>query len=238
MPVSSRALLRLFGAANVLAIALLGQALPFPGPGARSSGNLPAPIQQTISCPLVVATATCTFSSAPIAGHFLVFQGGNSDLTVSISGITSTGATWTKIKSSLPVNRDVEIWSTGALTGTPGTTVAIVFTAAPSNSSVNVSEWSGLATGGADGTPTTNSGTSNNPATLAVTTSVGGVVFAAAWHATTTLSSGPTNSFSALNTADSARFYPAYKILPPGTYSTDWTTGTSGVWDTVAAGIK
>jgi hypothetical protein len=105
----------------------------------------------------------------------------------------------------------------------------------------NVSEWSGLngscptegvsATTGTGNTQTSPTATTSNAEDLIVanTRPSGG-----------TYTSGPSNSFIALNTPTANSFFPAYIIVSStGSYSTAWTTsGTTSSWDVSIAAIK
>lgn len=139
-----------------------------------------------------------------------------------------------------PTTSESAIWCAN-LSGTPGGTVTITLAnGTPASAGGNVSEWSGT-TCANDSFSSGGTGTSAVPAVPAITTVNGtDLLLATAFRAAASgsLSSGPTNSYTALNTAavNSAQ---AYRVVSStGTYSTAWTYSTSTAWSAVTASLR
>lgn len=186
---------------------------------------------------------TCSVSGTPSSSNVLVLVAGSSNASVTISTGTppsQTNVTWTK-KVSSAVNIDTEIWC-GTPSGTPGTSVSITLSGTPSAFFGNLSEWSGTkACANSDaGATASNHGPSGNPSTATVTptASSGGMVLWAVGRHGGTFSSGPTNSFTALNSGSTLYMF-AYRIVASisGTYSTGWTLTGGSVWEAQIFGI-
>jgi hypothetical protein len=145
------------------------------------------------------------------------------------------------VKSS-NVDRDAEIWIAPNISGSV-TSITINLGGSTSGSYTNVSEWSGLNTSGTlDGT-NSNNNTVNTITTGSVTTTNAADLLIACTREggpTPTFSSGPTNSWTALNSNNTALFDAAYLIQSStGTQSTGWTiTSSAPAWDAVIGAIK
>jgi len=138
-----------------------------------------------------------------------------------------------------PTTAEAAIWCAN-LNGTPGATVTVSLTGGSTTAAGgNVSEWSGT-TCNVDGAGVTNTGTSATPATATLATSnATDLLIAAAFRSSTSgsLSSGPTNSYTAFNTT-AANNDQAYRVVSStGSYTTSWTHGASNSWSTVSAAL-
>lgn len=183
------------------------------------------------------SSLSCVLGSAP---------GGSNELLVLYSGPISstissiTGATCTLAKASAASGtQDSEIWKcSNPTSATVTVNVAAAFSG--QQAAGNVSEWSGLINT-VDGTAS-NSGTTGTVTTgSATTTHASDVIFGTcSMFSGNTFSTGPTNSFTALNTPNSASFQGAYKIVSStGSQSTGWTyTGGAPIYDATIAGIQ
>ena len=177
-----------------------------------------------------------TFTPAtPQIGDILILVAGFSVSTSSISSITGDGVTWVKAKSS-NVNTDVEIWYGLNSPGTGGAITA-TFSGPTTQDSWKYGEFSNVAI---SGNPVDVSGASNATSTTITTASIttnvaNDLLIAGHFNSSSTFSSGPTNSFLALQNnlnIDGAAYYPPNAI---GSYSTSWTYTGSVPYDTVIA---
>jgi hypothetical protein len=192
----------------------------------------------------VVQQATCTdqanpnvctsLGSNPSTSDVLVYLGGNYLQT--ISSVSSTGATWSKLGSST-TNRDAEIWC-ATLSGTPGTAVSINLTSYTSSSYGVVAELAGVTCSQIGSAQTTTSSSNATITTGSITTTGAALILAVDFNGDNpTLSSGPTNSFTAFSKA-AAQTNAAYLVVSTaGTYSTGWTISAAQPWDTVLVAL-
>lgn len=179
-----------------------------------------------------------TLSGAPASGDVLVLGQGASGTSANnkISSITETGVTWTKAVQSNS-NEDAEIWY-GVVGASASASITVTLTGTPTTTSyANVSEWSGLNTSSplvASGTSANHGGSGATASTSTVTPTAGqNVLLFAVTYQGGTLSSGPTNGFTALSTPSSGVQF-GYEFVPntSTSYSTSWTFSASHKWET------
>ena len=189
---------------------------------------------QQATCTGASSPVTCTIS-APASGNTLCVMEGASQGSA-ITSVSGGGVTWVAVSSST-VKFDAEIWC-GPNSSGSGTTITINWSVG-GTLWANTSEWSGMPTSLTKDGTARNNGTTTNPIATSITTTNASDVMLATVIDPQTLSSGPTNSYTALNTAQANRVQHAYRIVSvTGAYSTDWTYGTSNDWETEHAALQ
>ena len=185
----------------------------------------------TVSLPVTIA--------APQAGDLLVVNVSCTDASQTISSVTGGGVTWVRAAHS-NTHAIADVWY-GPNSSGSGTTVTVA-TTSNTNLYATVTEWSGMtAVAIQDGSGGSNNGASATLITATLTTANANdlIIGTAVNTAGFTASSGPTNSFIALNTPGGTVQYNAYRVGPvAGNYSTSWTTSGSAFWDTAIAAFK
>ncbi len=192
-----------------------------------------APIQQAIGAASVGTTVVVTLPGSSTTGNTLIacIGGNNTPTVASIAGGGVT--TWAKAVSS-NTQRVAEIWY-GVVTAGAVTAVTVTFGGTlAANTEANVSEWSGVLTTGTivDASGSNTGGATATATTATIATSDAGDLLIACTRPNggKVLSSGPTDSFTALTTGTDLRS--AYRLPgATGSYSTSWTWTTSGVFD-------
>jgi hypothetical protein len=207
--------------------------------GFNSGVTIPSgstPVQQ-IPCTWTSGLSyTCTLGSTPSNSNILIFTGGGSPASTSVTP-SSSNAAWVK-KGSSNTNRDDEIWC-ATLSGTPGTTVTVTISGSPTQGNAIVSEWSGW-TCTLDGVMQPNNGSSSNPATATLTTTNANDLLIAVLHNQNgTFGGGPTNGFTGLTSYNANTMNAGYLVVSAtGNYSTGWSFGSSVLWDIVLVALK
>jgi hypothetical protein len=243
--------LLVLAASTLPAAAQIMQGIVGGTPEATLAGN---PVQQTSSGTCSYSSGSsfnCVLGAAPSASDVLILIVGANSSTTNIAGgsltPTSTGATWTaKISgvyspTGMPPTALMQIWC-ATLSGSPGSTVSVAVPAGTSSAFGNVSEWSNQSctSDPAGGSAVTSTSSTPDPGSL--TTSNAPDVMVAGYLLVSTsvsLSSGPTNSFVALNTPNSTAFQAAYfKIPTNGSYDTSWTLSSSQLWLSLAKSLQ
>ena len=185
-------------------------------------------------------TVGVTLSQAAVAGDCLVaFASNNVAGKPTVSSISGGGVTWV-VASESNTNTDDAIWY-GVNSSGSGTSITTTFSGDLTGGTgrVTVVEFSGVATSSAqDGSGVSNngSGTAISTGTLTPTGGLNEVILAT--YKGGNISTGPTNSFTALNTAGTA-FQSAYLLVTStsGSYSTSWTAASTS-WDSEIASLK
>jgi hypothetical protein len=218
-------------------------------------GGSPTLVQNTaVAGASAATTLTVTLGSAPTNGNTLIAvitAAGQYEVTGQVSGISETGATWTKaVAQGSQGACDTEIWYANNVSGA-STTITITQAASGYMSAV-VAEYSGLATSGVlDKTASNyNSGSSTGDTGTTATTSqanelwIGGIGYDS--YATSQLSS-PTNGFTVVNWANgsgswwlgevSTNFL-AHNATATGTADSSGAIGAAASWDGVMATFK
>jgi hypothetical protein len=226
----------------VIGIGCHGQIIPTPGPVGPPGTLTPALIQQN-ACnqPSGMGTSyTCTFGSGPSNAHVLIASAGSpyGGSSTVVNTPSSTGASWTNVALGNGTFQHVDVWC-ATLSGTPGSTITITVSTSNLASGVNISEWSNM-TCSVDSSPAYAGGTNSTWTTGTVTTTnASDLLIAAVQHQQTgSITSGPSNSFTAMNTPNNF-FNPAYLIVSStGSYSTQWINSTSVQFDTAIVALK
>lgn len=207
----------------------------------NSFATITGPVQEKASNNWTTGTSfTISGISSPTNGNFGVIYFDGSTNTAGITSITQTGATWTSAVVQSAGSRRAEVWYTSSVFSSGGTTITVNLNFTPSlaaGQSAAYSEWS--STGGLTVDATANAQansatvdagpitpTSGRNALIIMGSRIGGAY-----------SSGPTNSFTQLTSADAGvRGYGAYLLTSPtsGAYSTSFTAG-SGAWGAAIA---
>lgn len=173
-----------------------------------------------------------------VAGNALILGFGSASSSVTVSSISGCG-TWVSAKKS-NVQRDAEIWYALNISASC-TSVAVTAGGGSANLWGYVSEWSGMPASGTvvDGTPGSNSNASTiTPDTGSTTTANASSLLFGVTRCATTVSSGPTNSFTGLTLASNQGTQAAYKLPgATGTYTTGWTMTGAGAMDGVIVGF-
>jgi len=180
----------------------------------------------------------CTLSQAPLPGDTLVLYNSYADGTVTGTSVTGGGVTWTLAGRS-NTNALTEIWYGTNSTGV-GTSITVNLTGTVNLTvRTTITEFSGVAFYGALDKGGTGSNGAASPITTASLTPVARLneVVVASYKGAA-VSTGPTNSFTSLNTLNTS-FQPVYLLVPntSGSYSTGWTS-SAGPWDSEIATFK
>lgn len=176
-------------------------------------------------------TAAVTLDSTPSDGQFVVISIGNV-ATTAVSSISGGGTGWTQAKQTTNSGVYEEIWYAYS-TGAQSATITVTFAAKINgNKSLNAAVFDGVkASSPIDTTgATTGSGSTYSTGTTGTTTDAGDVVVGGtSFGASSTINSGPTNSFSNVATfASGVWSFAAYRIATAtGTYQTQWATTNS-----------
>jgi hypothetical protein len=174
----------------------------------------------------------------PTAGNTMILYYNSLTAGQAVTSLVQTNATWV-LADAQATGRQVEIWYTTALTGTPGTTITVNLSGTPSTAgqqSACVSEWSASGQLTLD-TANSQTATSTTPAIPTLTPTAGrSAVVIGAIRAGGAVSGGPTGGTALLSSDAGVRGYGAYNIVDPttGTYDMTWTTGSSQ-WGSVGA---
>ncbi|HKD15881.1 MAG TPA: hypothetical protein VKE71_15205, partial [Candidatus Angelobacter sp.] len=195
-------------------------------------------IQQTVASWTSGTSFQATFSVVPQSGSLLICAGGAStSQQESVTGISSTGATWHLAVAS-KVNFDDEIWY-AEVGSNAGNVITITLNAVPAGWSVNCSEWSGILSGGELDVVASKHGNNNSLVTGSIAPPAGNreLIFGEARGSGTL--SGPTNGFTALNTPNGGWQFD-YKIVgnTSGSYSTGWSSSASIKWESEIAAFR
>lgn len=192
--------------------------------------------QDTFTSPTSGTTFAFVQGVTPTAGNLNVLCWGFPSISASIvNSITQTNVgPWARAVRSA-VNNTVDQWY-GIIGASPSATLNGVVSSDYSASAAraNVAEFSGLDPTAPFVSGTANNGNSATPITGSVTPTAGThVVLVAAARRAGTFVSLDTAGWTALSTASTGTQY-AYLIVPSasGSYSCQWTWGTSGLWDT------
>jgi len=178
------------------------------------------------------ATTFSVTITAPTAGNALLMAMANNSNTNPTS-ITGGGVTWVLARQQLDgTNRSGEVWY-GLNSSGSGTSVDFTY-AAKGHTSVNISEWSGVATSSALDATNGITASSTTIDSQSVTTAIDDeVLIVAANNSNDGIapSAGPTDSFTALTYVqgnDDNDLLCAYRLPGVvGTYNTTWTVSTS-----------
>lgn len=237
---------------NLLLIAAFyAQVLPLGSTNVVAVPHTPTLVQQTSTStctyPGVGPSFTCLLGSSPSAANVLILEGveccfsyGSADQSPA-----STGATWVNVGfSGASGAYGTEIWC-ATLTGSPGSTVTVTlnYTTSPSANIVlgNVSEWSGT-TCNLNGSPVvnfSNTGAMSIPTANLTTTNASDLLLATLFYAASSLTGGPSNSYTALNTSNASHQQNAYRVVSStGTYSTTWTMNTFVQFQNISLALK
>lgn len=201
-----------------------------------------SPVQQVVGSWASGSTYPLTMGGSPVQGNTLIACiATNGGMTV--SSITQTGVTWTKVvNQNVAGLGDIEIWS-GAVGSSPGTGITVNLSGTPTDSNANVSEWSGV--GVTDVSAATQTATLATVVTDTITPTSGlnELLIGCFGHGTTNAASiaGPTNGFTALTRAFHVReCESAYLVVASttGSYSTGWTQGAGLGWFSAIASFK
>jgi len=182
----------------------------------------------------------CALPANITAGHKLFVMWGAYPAGTDLVSATGCATAWTLGVTS-GINRRTSIWYCSSASG-GGNSITITAPNACSGSGclASLSEWSG-GTATADQN-NTSSGTASAPAAGSITTTGANELILAVLRDADvgTLVSGPSSSFSALNTpssSDNVEF--AYRLTTStGTYSTGWTLAASAAYDVAIASFK
>lgn len=161
--------------------------------------------------------------------------------SVSITSISGCGTWGASADLSSSVNGYATIWHNFSLTGSC-TSLTITYTGGVMR--VGFAEFTPTAKSVAvDGTPQASNGTTTTTVTtgsLSPTGADNDLIFAIAAHLNNAISSGPTNSFTAIAQISSNTLSPAYLVVSSasGSYSTSWTFAVNQNYDTVIVAYK
>lgn len=155
--------------------------------------------------------------------------------------VTGGGCTWSQYGSITANGTPAFLW-VGLNSSGIGTAIVITLSAG-TNTSANVSEWSGIVTSSAtDGAVTAGIGTSTTPATGNYTsTNAQNLIIAMIAHgASTTVTTAPSSPWISLTSAYGIKAASAaYQIVSStGTFSAGWTVSGSTGWSAVIGGLK
>jgi len=192
------------------------------------------PVQQVSGITAVVSSYTVTLTQTPVAGDVLILLSNGNTTGVNVTGVTETNVVWNSGYST-NINRSQDLWY-GVVTAGAGTSIS-VNTNASANFIYNVSEWSGLLTTSGVDQHAGNTGTSSTFSTASLTpANMRNVLIVAETTGTGHNSSGPTNGFTALTSADNSYEF-AYLVLASanGSYSTTWTNTTNTAFTAIIA---
>jgi hypothetical protein len=199
------------------------------------------PIQQVVCdytsnspCSVSSSTVTIPVTATQLNSALIMTYGGGSATNTTISSVSCTGCTWVQAVSCNSW-RVAEIYY--ALNVPVGTTSLSVVLNNISDWWFNVSEWSNLPLSGTaidnsqTGCTSNSSGTTQTSASVTTTNPNDLIIFAD--RASSTYSSGPTNSFIKMSQSANEELLSAY-YLPgaTGTYSSSFTTSATAFYDT------
>lgn len=200
-------------------------------------GGLTGPvlIQQSTNAVTVAATTNSVTIATPSTGNLIAVGVGWASNSITLSSLSLTGvSSFASADGNTNTAMSAQL-QYGMVTSAGGTSVTATFSSAVT-SAIHVSEWFNIQTAPLDlhtnstGTSTTpdtgTTGTTNSPEELSI-----GVL---AWASGATVSSGPTQAYTALTEIDDGtalRLKPAYKILTAaGTTHTGYTVSSSSAW--------
>lgn len=182
---------------------------------------------QTTPNAFITTTGNITYNNTPDAASVLQCHVFGTSTGLSTTSLIQTNVTWTLVSRSNTA-RCAEVWK-GIVSGTPGTTIAVV-----NSGGMNyiAQEWGGL-----DGTVSTSKtgATSTNPLSPSITpTTNKRVLVIATFQSHQGTTAGPTNSFTdAPNTATQRHVaYIVVNLTAGESYQTGYTA-VSGEWDSV-----
>ncbi len=173
--------------------------------------------------------------TAATAGNCLILTATASHGST-VSAVSGGGVTWASVVTS-DTNFRSAIWK-GPNSSGSGTTITVTLTGSP-NSFFNVSEWAGLDTSCT--TDQSNSGNGNSATLTAptITTTNANDLIIACGILPSSFTSGPTLSFTALNTPDNTRIESAYRIVSStAAYFTEWSFGGATTFESETARFK
>jgi hypothetical protein len=199
--------------------------------------------QSTAIFPTSGSSAVYTFISAANAGDTLtIFAMMPVASGITVSSITGqTNVTWSRADNHTTAGTyNLSIWRGIVAGGAAGTTATINFSGSIaadvcrfvgqrwSSPTPLTIDFSGLGSNG--------SGATRSSGTISPTAGRSALLLASERGGAGVLNSGPTDSFSALNTP-SGTFQMAYRIVDPtsGTYSTTWTHAAATTWESTSA---
>jgi len=185
-------------------------------------------------------TVNCTWGSAPTNGNIVALTwecGGSTNIT----SITETNVTWAGTAAvTAGISRLAQIWL-GTVGASASTTVTVNFPALGSaNCWLTFSEWTGFTTTQDVAAVVNNATTTTNAACTGVTTVTNNDLILAQVSTTTTgaITSGPTNSYTAITSSGNSVSLPAYLLQgTAGATSTAWTI-PSASYDCATIALK
>lgn len=194
-------------------------------------------IVQDVSCAASNSTTCVATMAAMTGGNTIVILSRRNGGGHTFTGSGGCAGTWSTLKTS-NTNKSVSIaCCTSATAGATSVTGTWSSKGGQDSSTLELSGASGCTQ---DAAAIINNGTSTNPATGNMTTANAADILLATYCSASAYNSGPTGSFNATaSTATDCAGRSATRIVSStGTYSTDWTTVGSDVWDVVMASLQ
>lgn len=191
-------------------------------------------------------TASPYTITAAAAGNVLIFYFADfrSAAARTISSLSCTNVTWTKLGSTTNGSVDTEIWFGVVAGGSSGTSITVTMSGSGSTQVMTAIEFSGVLVAGTihDGAGVTNTGTSTSPSIGSFSCSTGGelAVCCAGYAngtAPTGLPGGIWTNGTFANNSTTVGVQPQYALRSPqGSVSASWTI-TSAAWVTVVGAL-
>jgi hypothetical protein len=187
------------------------------------------PVQQTTCSATSGGSLSCVLGSLPTAGNFLVLSYANTGQTPTVVSVAGDGTWASSTQANGNGTADDETWYDMNATAAT-TTIALTLSGnTGATARVNVSEWSGVATSSAlDVAATSTSPTTSNVSTSNINPIAGLNELIFADFKGPSITSGPTQGFTALATT-SAASGAGYLVVAntSGQYFTTWNGGSS-----------